>query len=115
MCIRAPVFIINSRFTQHNKPEKVDAILCICKTQLHIKLKCRDLMLVAHLVEQVACIKAESLMQRPGFESSLGPVLHVIPSLFTAFPVSFHYLYQNWNTKVENTENNYFALWQKYL
>lgn len=77
MCIRAPVFIINSRFTQHNKPEKVDAILYICKTQLHIKLKCRDLMLVAHLVEQVACVKAESLMQRPGFESSLGPVLHV--------------------------------------
>lgn len=40
-------------------------------------------------------IKAESLPQLPVFESSPHPLLHVIPSLFPAFLVSLHSLYQN--------------------
>lgn len=40
-------------------------------------------------------IKAESLPQLPVFEFSPRPLLHVIPSLFPAFLVSLHSLYQN--------------------
>ncbi|XP_056149788.1 zinc finger protein ZFMSA12A-like [Lampris incognitus] len=45
---------------------------------------------VAHLVECVPH-KAESLPQWPGFESGSAPWLHVIPSVFPAFPVSVNY------------------------
>lgn len=38
---------------------------------------CKEL---AHLGECALCVKVESLPQQPGFESSLGPLLYVIPS-----------------------------------
>lgn len=44
--------------------------------------------LVAHLLEHIPCIKAESLPQQPVFDSSPVPLLHVIPSLSPVFPVS---------------------------
>lgn len=50
---------------------------------------------VAHPVEHVPRIKAESLPQQPGFDSTPGPLLNVILSLslslsLPAFYVSLH-------------------------
>lgn len=41
------------------------------------------------------CSKAESVPRGPGFESSPGPFLHIIPYLSPGFPVSLHCQCQN--------------------
>lgn len=45
--------------------------------------------MLAHLVEHVFCIRAESLLQPPGFSFSLDILLHAVLFVSPSFPVSF--------------------------